>query len=200
MNTSVLGDCLLGPFGDARRMALGALADVGLARPPRTRRRSDNDLGAARATLTRAGCRLVGLTCENLHTATVALPVEKVYATFRNWEAWPRSGFLARPGVRGDGTPLFSYRFWGLIPVVRMHLFSDEAPCTNSAPCHIIYAVDWGFGHGGYHTFLFEPAGSANRTQASIFTVYPPQPFPTGLHDQTNRDIFRKLEALSRGH
>ncbi len=196
VNRAALGNYLLGPFGDMRRMLLGALVDLRLIATPPTRRLDPADLAAARATLTAAGCRLQGLTCENLHTASIALTIDSVYLLFRNWRAWPRSGFLACPATGPSDETLFSYRFWGLIPVVRMHLFAVEQAR------HIIFAVDGGFGHGGYHAFLFaaETASRSTlvgaRSSVSIFTLYPPQPFLTGLHDQTNRDIFRKLEAF----
>ncbi len=105
---------------------------------------------------------------------------------FAAWQAWPRSGFFACPQRAVDGTQWFSYRFFGRIPVVKMHLKHAERPHA------IIHDVTWGFGHGGYHCFLFTPA-TDGATTASIFTIYPPQFFLTGLHDQTNRDIFRKL-------
>ncbi|MGQ9489497.1 MAG: hypothetical protein ACUVS6_02010 [Anaerolineae bacterium] len=182
MLSDILSNAIAGPFHDLRRFVLGALAP-----PPSTRRTAAAELAAARAELLAAGCDLAGCTEENLHTATVPLMPEAAYDRFATWQAWPRSGFSACPWANGSEA-LFSYRFWGLIPVVRMQLFSAIRPLR------IIHRVLWGFGAGGYHCFLFEPAKDIRSTTVSIFTVYPPQPFLTGLRDQTNRDIFRLLQ------
>lgn len=200
MLSNALTNALVGPFHDLRRFVLGVLAPL-----PSTRRTAAAELASARAILVAAGCDLSGCTEENLHTATVPLTPEAAYDRFAAWQAWPRSAFFAcleKPPLRSDGfsrpgmsrtaktvtTKVFiSYRFYGLIPVVRMQLASAVRPA------HIIYRVLWGFGAGGYHCFLFAPADDGGATAVSIFTVYPPQPFLTGLHDQTNRDIFRLL-------
>ncbi len=181
MRASTLSNALFGPFHDLRRFVRGALAA-----PPPTRRTDAAELAAARAILIGAGCDLSGCTEENLHTAVVPLAPEATYDRFVAWQAWPCSAFFACPQIEGD-VRLFSYRFYGLIPVVRMQLASAVRPE------HIIHRVLWGFGAGGYHCFLFAPADDGASTVVSIFTVYPPQWFLTGLHDQTNRDIFRLL-------
>lgn len=182
MPSDILSNALIGPFHDLRRFVAGAVSG-----PPPTRRRVAAELAAARAELLAAGCDLVGCTQENLHTATVALMPGAAYDRFAAWQAWPRSGFFACPRAQGQ-MALFSYRFWGLVPVVRMQLHSALRPAR------LIHRVLWGFGAGGYHCFLFAPA-EIGSTTVSIFTIYPPQPFLTGLHDQTNRDIFRLLGA-----
>ncbi len=180
MPSNTLSNALIGPFHDLRRFVAGAVSG-----PPSTRRTDAAELAAARAELLAAGCDLAGCTEVNLHSASVPLTPEAVFDRFAAWQAWPRSGFFACPRTEGH-VALFSYRFWGLIPVVRMRLFSAIRPL------HIIHRVLWGFGAGGYHCFLFAPAETGG-TVVSIFTIYPPQPFLTGLHDQTNRDIFRLL-------
>ncbi len=181
MPANVLSNALVGPFHDLRRFVVGALAA-----PPPTRRTGAAEVAAARAILAAAGCDLSGCTEENLHTAVVPLAPAAAYDRFAAWQAWPCSAFFACSQTEG-GVARFSYRFYGLIPVVRMQLASAVRPA------HIIHRVLWGFGAGGYHCFLFAPADDAGSTVVSIFTVYPPQPFLTGLHDQTNRDIFRLL-------
>ncbi len=181
MPSDTLSNALIGPFHDLRRFVAGAVSG-----PPPTRRTAAAELSAARAELLAAGCDLSGCTEENLHTAVVPLTPGAAYDRFAAWQAWPCSAFFACPQTQG-AAGLFSYRFYGLIPVVRMQLASAVRPA------HIIYRVLWGFGAGGYHCFLFAPADDGAATAVSIFTVYPPQPFLTGLHDQTNRDIFRLL-------
>lgn len=182
MPGKTISNAILGPFQDLRRFVAGAVGG-----PPPTRRMGAADLAAARAVLAAAGCELAGCTQENLHTSTVAFVPETVYDRFAAWQAWPCSAFFARPRTESDGRVLFSYRFYGIIPVVRMQLFSAQRPA------HIIHRVLWGFGAGGYHCFLFAPTAEGGKTIVSIFTIYPPQLFLTGLHDQTNRDIFRLL-------
>lgn len=202
MRAETLTNVLVGPFHDLRRFLLGALAP-----PPPTRRTAPAELAAARAILVAAGCDLTGCTEENLHTSIVPLAPEVAYDRFAAWQAWPCSAFFAcpentplgsddfgRPGPRLTAkavttTRHFSYRLYGLIPVVRMQLASAVRPA------HIIHRVLWGFGAGGYHCFLFAPTDDPGATTVSIFTVYPPQPFLTGLHDQTNRDIYRLLSG-----
>ncbi len=198
MPPATLSNALIGPFHDLRRFVAGAMSG-----PPLTRRTAAAELSAARAVLSAAECDLTGCTEENLHTATVPLAPEAAYDRFAAWQAWPCSGFFACPHTVGE-MQLFSYRFWGVIPVVRMQLFSAVRPA------HIIHRVLWGFGAGGYHCFLFAPANpdaaagldtqqaatsgpGGGGADVSIFTIYPPQPFLTGLHDQTNWDIFRLL-------
>lgn len=177
-----LADYVLGPLADLRRFLRGFGSE------PPSRTKDPVDLIAARGAVTSAGCDPTHCTEENLHRAVVALPAAEVYDLFNAWQAWPRSGFFPTARRGRDGIDHFSYRFYGVLPVVTMH-------CVSAVPSrHIIHGVTWGFGHGGYHCFLFRPI-SPNKTEAAIYTTYPRQFFLTGLHDEMNRDIYRKLAA-----
>lgn len=185
MASETLANVLLGPFHDLRRLIVG-----GVTSPPATRKLDASDLAFARATLTAAGCDLSRCTGENLHTVITPLSPDEVFDLAMNWALWPRSAFFASPTRDAGGASWFSYRFYGALPIVTMRLK------TAARPCHIIYDIVGGIGAGGYHSFLIEPQPSAG-TAFSIFTIFPPTLFLSGLHDQTNLDIFHKLNALA---
>lgn len=185
MSSETLANVLGGPFQDLRRLIVGSVTP-----PPPTRKLAASDLAAARAVLTTAGCDLSRCTGENLHTVITPLPPAEVFDLAAQWALWPRSAFFACPTRDAAGASWFSYRFYGALPIVVMRLK------TAVAPQYIIYDLVSGIGAGGYHAFLLAPQASGG-TAFSIFTIFPPTLFLTGLHDQTNLDIFQKLNAIA---
>lgn len=175
---------------------------AGFASPtPPTRVVDEVRLKQARAALTNEGCNLSHCTAENLHTFPVDIEPTRLFAMLTMWQQWPRSGFFACLNSDKRGGTWFSYRFWKLIPIVLMKLK------TSRSPHHIIYDIKYGIGPGGYHSFLINqvdlpPPFEAyqGQTSLSIFTTFPPMrimPFPEGLHDQVNYDIYHKLREQS---
>jgi hypothetical protein len=184
LSTETLTNVLLGPFYDLKRFTVGVVTP-----PPPSRIIADEKLAAAREELTQAGCDLSHCTETNLHTWPSQLPSKQIFDLFRVWQVWPRSAFFACPRTDNQGDDWFSYRWYRIIPIVKMKLKA----VTN--PHLIIYDIVSGVGVGGYHSFLFDPADS--QTNVSILTTFPPHPlFFEGLHDQVNRDIYTKLQTF----
>jgi len=182
LNTITLSNFLLGPFYDLKRFTVGSLTA-----PPPSRVVSAEDVTAAREVLAQAGCDLSKCTENNLHTWPSRLPPKQIFDLFRAWQVWPRSGFFARPRTDSQGDEWFSYRWYKLIPIVQMKLK------VAVKPRYIIYDIVSGVGVGGYHSFLFDPAGS--QVNVSILTTFPKHPlFFEGLHDQVNYDIYAQLQ------
>ncbi len=182
-----LGNFLLGPFFDLKRFIAGALVQ-----PPSTRVTSEERLAAARAILTEAGCDLSHCTVSNLHTCSTTLQPEQVFDLIAEWTLWPCSSFFACPRVDEQGEEWFSYRWYGMIPIVLMKLK------TSVRPRHIIFDLKWGIGAGGYHSFLFTQTDNA-LTEFSIFTTFSPtRLFLEGLHDQVNYDIYHNLHSTQQ--
>jgi hypothetical protein len=183
---------ILGPFDDLRRFIKGAI----ITYPP-TRLYAESALNTARQTLSKAGCDLSRCTVENLHTFPVDMEPEQLSEHLMSWQQWPRSSFFACSSFDKQGESWFSYRWYNLLPIVLMKLKLTQRGHF------IIYDIVKGIGPGGYHTFLINqvdlpPAFKAyqGQTTLSIFTTFPQMrffPFPEGIHDQVNYDIYRKL-------
>lgn len=190
---SNLENFILGPFIDFKRFVTGSVR-----KPPLTRMLGEPDLVTARAVLSWAGCDLRRCTSENLHTATTSLPPDDLFDLLLNWQLWPRSSFFACPTTDEQGTAWFAYRWYKVMPIVKMRLK------RAMKPQFIIYDIVWGIGTGGYHSFLIDQAGSGSgdsaekpQTKVSIYTTFPPTPlFFEGLHDQMNHDVYRKLQTI----
>ncbi|MCB0210305.1 MAG: hypothetical protein KDJ52_13290, partial [Anaerolineae bacterium] len=114
---TVWGNYLLGPFDDIRRFVVGSLGP-----PPPTRIVSEAELAGARAMITWANGDLRRCTVENLHTWHSPLPAEAIFDWLMHWQLWPRSSFFACPTTDQDGTVWFAYRWYGLVPIVKMRL------------------------------------------------------------------------------
>lgn len=184
----MLTNYLTGPFYDLKRFVVGVMSE-----PPPTRVVSEAGLVAARAVLTGTNCNLRPCTEENLHTGWTSLPADLVFDLLLRWQLWPHSSFFACPSTDEQGVSWFAYRFYEVLPIVRMRLKAARKPR------YIIYDIVSGIGAGGYHSFLIEEPrrNSAHpaETQVSIFTTFPPSLlFFEGLHDQMNADIFRELQ------
>jgi hypothetical protein len=181
-----LKNFLLGPFYDAKRFLLGAVAP-----PPPCRVLAPEGLRAAHAILTEAGCNLNGCQVENLHTWPTTAPPENAFEWLVAWQLWPTSTFLACPTLDEAGTPWFAYRWYGLLPLVKMKLKASRKPR------YIIYDLVWGIGAGGYHSFLVGQ-NQHHQTTVSIYTTFAPTPlFLEGMHDQINYDFYHQLEQAS---
>jgi hypothetical protein len=186
----MLTNYLIGPFYDLKRYVVGLASQS-----PPTRIVSETALVAARAVLTGANCNLRRCAEENLHTGPTRLPADLVFDLLREWQLWPRSSFFACPETDPQGVSGLTYRWYKVVPIVRMRLKAARKPR------YLIYDIVSGIGAGGYHSFLIEEPrpNSAHRpeTQVSIFTTFPPSRlFFEGLHDQMNADIFRELQGF----
>lgn len=183
---------LIGPFDDLRRFVVGATA-----KPPSTRIISEPEVATARGILSAAGCDLAHCTVINLHTDTSTLSPEQLFDLALAWRLWPRSSFFACPGADSQGTAWLTYRWYKLMPIVKMRLK------TAIRPRYIIYDLVWGVGQGGYHSFLINQNGTAPTTFSICTTFAPTRLFMAGLHDQMNYDIFRQLlkieDSIARG-
>lgn len=179
---------LLGPFYDLKRFITGAVGQ-----PPPTRVVSAEGVAAARAVLSKAGCDLSRCSETNLHTGFSRLTPEQLFDLVAEWRLWPRSSFFACPSTDPEGTAWLAYRWYKLMPIVKMRLK------TAVRPRYIIYDLVWGIGQGGYHSFLIgrdnaKSSGGATPVTFSICTTFPPTwLFMEGLHDQMNYDIYRQL-------
>jgi len=190
---STLENVILGSFDDIKRFVVGVTSQA-----PSTRIITEDRLNQARAALTSVGCDLSHCTVENLHTFPVDIEPTQLFPKLMKWQQWPRSGFFACLSSDKQGATWFSYRLWKLIPIVMMKLK------INNPPHHIVYNIKQGIGKGGYHSFLINqvelpPVFEAykEQTSLSIFTTFPPMrimPFPEGLHDQVNYDIYHQLK------
>ncbi len=184
LNTETTANFLLGPFYDLKRFMVGALTA-----PPPSRVVSEESVAAARKMLHRAGCDLSNCTENNLHTWPSPLPAEQIFDLFRAWTLWPPSGFFACTTIDRGGEEWFAYRWYKLVPIVKMKLK------TAVSPQYIIYDLVSGVGAGGYHSFLLSPSGA--QTDVSILTTFPKHPlFFEGLHDQVNHDIYARLQQV----
>lgn len=178
---------LIGPLYDLKRFVTGSLTQA-----PATRIVSEAGLAGARAALTWANCDLTRCTEENLHTWISKLPADQIFDLLATWQLWPRSSFFACPSTDQAGQVQFAYRWYGLMPIVRMKLKT-----VIKTRC-IIYDIMGGVGQGGYHSFLLDEAAHG-QTEVSIFTTFPPtRLFFEGLHDQVNVDIFKQLRERER--
>ena len=172
----------LGPVLDLSRYVRGKLTA-----PPATRRLARAELDYARATLVAAGCDLSACTVANLHTACVPLPAARLFELVLSWQGWPCSAFFACSSGTTAGVGRFSYRLYGMLPIVMMRLMVVQRADL------IIYEITHGIGAGGYHSFLFQQL-TARETAFSIFTTFPPSWFFfEGLHDHMNYDIYRQF-------
>jgi hypothetical protein len=182
-----LENFLLGPFDDLKRFVTGLVTS-----PPLTRVKSEVGLAAARAILSEAGCDLSRCSENNLHTGVSTLTPAQLFGLAAAWRLWPRSSFFACPSTDPQGTAWLAYRWYKLIPIVKMRLKIVDRPR------YIIYDLVWGVGVGGYHSFLIDQ-NEAGATTFSILTTFPPTMlFMEGLHDQMNYDIYRQLLRVER--
>jgi|GEM_PF-3176067 len=196
----MLKNFFLGPFYDLGRFITGIVAG-----PPPTRSFSRIELGAVRRIVTDSGCDLSRCTVENLHIFPVKIEPGRLFDMLMAWQQWPCSSFFPCPSTDGQGVSWFAYRWWKVMPIVKMKLSVAERPSC------IIYDIVWGIGPGGYHSFLIGQAGLSAQlrpgldpalpaqTTLAIFTTLPKTwLFPEGLHDRVNYDICRKLQSSTQ--